>query len=80
MRGKPFAACYKINCLIRNQIRLNRGNTIPLNAFYLIQGSDQIDECLTRCLSEVSDIYSCQNNLFSSLGSNIFRLFYQTFY
>ena len=56
---------------ICQQIRLDGGYAVTLNAFHLVQRLHQVEESLTGRLAEVSDIDAGQYNFLSTFGSRL---------
>ena len=56
---------------ICQQIRLDGGYAVTLNAFHLVQRLHQVEESLTGRLAEVSDIDTGQYNFLSTFGSRL---------
>ena len=60
-----------IDKLIREQVRLDTRDSITLNSLYAVEGFYEVDECLMGRLSEITDIYSCDDNLLSAFCSGL---------
>ena len=74
MRHKTTRMGYILYDLICQQIRFDRGNTITFDSFYPIQRFYQIKESLTCTLTEISDIYSGDNNFPASFACRLLCL------
>ena len=58
MRCEPTAMRHEVNGLIRQQVRLDRRDTITGDALHLIQSADQVKKALSRRLPEIANIYT----------------------
>lgn len=61
----------KTNDIIRQQVRLDGGNPESLNLFQFVEFLHEVKESFFRTPSEISGIYSCEDNLFYTLGGNV---------
>ena len=77
MRHEGTALCAEGNDLIRQQIGFYAADAIPLNALHTVQFAYQIQEGLSRCLSEVPDVDSRDDDFMSSPRSHLPGLFHQ---
>ena len=80
MGRKAFAARHEVDRFVCDQVRLDGRDPIAGDPFYLIQGTNQIDEMLIGGFAEVSDVDSCQHNLFTPVCRYLACLLYQTGY
>ena len=60
-----------MNDIIRQQVRLDGGNPESLNLFQFVEFLHEVKESFFRTPSEISGIYSCEDNLFYTLGGNV---------
>ena len=56
------------------QVRLYAADAIALDAFHLIESTEQVDEPFARCLAEVADVDARQHDFLASLPGSFFCL------
>ena len=66
--------------LVTQQIGLQRTDTVAPYALHLVQRLHQIDELLTRRLTEVADVHTRQHDFLSAFSSSLLGLFHQRRY
>ena len=76
MRHKTTRTGYELNNFVCQQIWLNGRYTITFDSFNLIQCFYMIKKGFSCCLTEISDIDTCQYNFFSAFGSSLPGLFH----
>src|SRR5690349_2000293 len=81
MRHELIAVCYKLNDVVGQKVRLNRRNSISLNACYLFQLLDERVKIFSfytrkvRGLTEISKINAGQYDLLYALCGQVFCIF-----
>ena len=80
MRHKGTALCTEPQHLVGEQVWLYAGYAVSLYTLYCIQGLKQIQETLSRCLAEVSDVHSCDDYLLCTCHGSLAGLGNQQLY
>ena len=74
MRQETFGAGRELDDLVRQEVRLDGGDAVAFDALHTVQGTDQVEESLTRRLAEVTDVYARDHNLLGPFARRRLRL------
>ena len=77
MRHEPLGTGYELNDFVRQQVRLDRRYTIAFDAFHFVQRFHQIKKSFPCRFAEITDVYSCQDNLLTAFGRRLTSLLHK---
>ena len=67
VRGKATRRGHEVNDLIRQQVGLDRGDTVAFHALHPIELSNEVDKRFTGRTPKIPNIHTGEHDLFASL-------------